>query len=480
MQPFLQRAISIFSRYNPNPDFHYNSDSWAGQNEAILNAKTRIEADLLISAKWIIPVQPEGEVLEDHCLAISGNKIIGIYSQVDADAVVDASEVLLLPTHVVIPGLINTHGHSAMALLRGIADDVPLEQWLEQSIWPLEAQHVSEGFVLAGANLAIAEMVSSGTTCFADMYFYPDQVAKAALQANIRVQLASPVLDFPTVWAQDADEYISKATQLHDDYRHSELIHTAFGPHAPYTVSDAPLQKLSILAEEMDLPIHMHVHETAKEVANALATDGRRPIERLRQLGLLSPRLVCVHATSLSDEDVDSLAEAGCHIVHCPESNLKLASGFCEVSKLNKAGINIALGTDGCASNNDLDMFSEMRTAALLAKAVAEDASALPAHQALEMATINGAKALGLENVIGSLEAGKYADITAINLDSLNSIPLYNPVSHLVYSTQASQVSHVWCAGKLLLNEGNFTKLDSEAIKSDSAKWQAILADADQ
>ena len=443
-----------------------------------MSITTSIQADLLVSAKWVIPVQPQGAVLEDYCVAIKGNKIVAVCSQAEAEATINSNEILHLPDHALIPGLINAHGHSAMALMRGIADDVPLTEWLEESIWPLEAKFVSESFVLAGANLAIAEMIRSGTTCFADMYFYPDQVAKAALAANIRVQLASPVLDFETVWAADADEYISKATKLHDDYRHSELIHTAFGPHAPYTVSDAPLKKLSTLANEMDLPIHMHVHETAKEVSDALASDGRTPVARLKQLGLLSPRLVCVHATTLSNADIASLAEAGSHVVHCPESNLKLASGFCEVAKLSKAGINVALGTDGCASNNDLDMISEMRTAALLAKGVAKDASALPAHQALEMATINGARALGLEAMIGSLEVGKYADMTAIDLNTLNSTPLYNPISQIVYATQASQVSHVWCSGQQLLRDGEFNNLDIQAIKSASAEWQAKLSAA--
>lgn len=447
-------------------------------NEDILNAKKTIRADLLISAKWVIPVHPRGTVLEDHCVAIRGNKIAGIFSMKEAQACVDAARSLELTDHALIPGLVNAHGHASMALMRGIADDIPLKQWLEDAIWPLEGRFVSEEFVLQGARLAIAEMLRSGTTCFADMYFYPDQVAKAAQEANIRVQLACPVLDFPTVWAQDADEYIAKATQLHDDYRHSELIYTAFGPHAPYTVSDAPLVKLSTLAEELDLPIHMHIHETAQEVTDAQAANGQTPVQRLKQLGLLSPRLVCVHVTSLSDEDMAALTEAGCHIAHCPESNLKLASGFCEVARLSAAGLNVALGTDGCASNNDLDMISEMRTAALLAKGVARDASALPAAQALEMATINGARALGLDSLIGSLETGKYADITAVRLDSLNSTPLYNPISQLVYATQSSQVSHVWCSGQLLLRDGEFTRLDIGAIKSASAHWQQLLSEA--
>jgi 5-methylthioadenosine/S-adenosylhomocysteine deaminase len=475
---FIQRAILLFYRYNSSPTEAFKTEFHDRISEEKLNNKSNIEADLLIQAKWIIPVSPKDTVLEDHCLAVRGNKIVAICPKDEVKTGISAAETIVLDSHALIPGLINTHGHSAMSLLRGIADDTPLTEWLEESIWPLESKFVSEEFVRHGADLAIAEMIRSGTTCFADMYFYPNQVAKSALKANIRTQLASPVLDFPTAWAQDADEYITKATMLHDDYRHSELIHTAFGPHAPYTVSDAPLMKLATLAEEMDVPIHMHVHETSKEVSDSLSTEGRTPIARLKQLGLLSPRLICVHATTLSDEDIKSLAEFGCHVAHCPESNLKLASGFCETAKLDKAGVNVSLGTDGCASNNDLDMISEMRTAALLAKAVAEDASAIPAQQALEMATINGARALGLEACIGSLEIGKYADITAINLDALNSLPVFNPVSQLVYATQSSQVSHVWCAGKALLQDGEFINLDVAKIKADSATWQKKIAAA--
>ncbi len=421
---------------------------------------------------------PRNTVLENSAIAIKDGKIIAILDQEDARARVNAKSTENLKNHVLIPGLVNAHGHIPMALLRGIADDMPLKQWLEERIWPLEGRFVSAEFVKQGAQLAVAEMISSGTTCFSDMYFFPEEVAKVTISAGIRAQLASPIMDFPTAWAQVADEYISKATDLHDMYRNSEQISTAFGPHAPYSVSDGPLIKLQVLADELDIPIHMHVHESAQEISDALASDGRRPIQRLADLGLISPRLVCVHATQLIDEEMVLLRELGASVIHCPESNLKLASGFCEVAKLGKAGINIALGTDGCASNNDLDMISEMRTAALLAKGVAGDASALPAHQALEMATINGAKALGLDAMIGSLEVGKYADMTAIDLDTLNSTPIYNPISQIVYATQASQVSHVWCSGQQLLRNGEFTGLDIQAIKSVSAEWQAKLSAA--
>jgi len=443
-----------------------------------LSAENPIQADLLIHAKWILPVVPTGTVLENHALAIRNKKIIAITASRDAESSISATTNIHLDSHALIPGLVNVHGHAAMSLLRGIADDIPLKQWLEQVVWPMESKFVSAEFVRSGANLAIAEMISSGTTCFADMYFFPDQVASAALDANIRVQLASPVLDFPTIWAQDAEEYIYKATQLHDNYRNSELVHTAFGPHAPYTVSDQPLMKISTLAEELDVPIHMHVHETATEVEEAVQADGRRPLQRLAELGLLGPRLICVHATQLIDTEIELLAAHGASVAHCPESNLKLASGLCQVAKLLDAGVNVALGTDGCASNNDLDMFSEMRCAALLAKIVAADASALPAAQALELATINAARALGLDTVIGSLETGKYADITAVNLDRLNTMPLYNPVSQLVYAAQASQVSHVWCGGKLIFENGELKTMDRGLLKESVITWQQKISQA--
>lgn len=432
----------------------------------------------MLEAKWIIPVVPEGQVLEEHSVAIHDRKIIAIAPSEEARQRFTAKRIVPLSNHVLIPGLVNAHGHSPMTLFRGIADDIPLKQWLEQQIWPLESRFVDPIFVYEGSKLAIAEMIASGTTCFADMYFFPDQVAKAALEAGLRVQLASPVLDFPTIWARDADEYIAKATHLHDDYRNNEFVYTAFGPHAPYTVSDAPLRKLAMLAEEMDIPIHMHVHETAQEIADALAADGRRPLQRLADLGIISPRLLCVHATQLNDAEIQLLGALGSSVLHCPESNLKLASGYCEVAKLLANKVNVALGTDGGASNNDLDMFAELRTAALLAKGVASDASALPAAQALTMATMGGARALGLEGRVGSLEPGKYADIAAVSLNDLNSAPVYNPISTLVYATTATQVTHVWCAGKALLINRELQTLDKAQILDTTNAWRQRIAAA--
>jgi len=437
-----------------------------------LDQSDKTAIDLLISSAWIIPVVPRGVVLENHSVAIKDRKILAIGPTREFKQRYQASESVSLPHHVLMPGLVNAHGHSAMALFRGIADDIPLKQWLEERIWPLESNYVSAKFVHEGALLAMAEMIAGGTTCFADMYFFPDEVARAAADAHMRVQLASPVLDFPTAWAQDADEYINKATQLHDDYRSSELIYSAFGPHAPYTVSDEPLRKIAVLAEELDVPIHIHMHETAQEVADAIAADGRRPLQRMAELGLISPRLVCVHATQLTEAEMQALAEQGASVVHCPSSNLKLASGFCEVEKLRRHKVNVALGTDGAASNNDLDMFGEMQLAAMLGKAVAEDASAVPASYALEMATISSARAMGLDSLVGSLEAGKYADLAAVSMQPLHTTPVNNPLSHLVYATGAHQVSHVWCSGKALLAEGELKTLDEAFIREQAAYWQ--------
>ena len=416
--------------------------------------------------------EKEKTVLEDHAVVVQGPRIAALLPAAEARQRFPDAEAVHLPRHLLIPGLINAHGHSPMSLLRGVADDIPLKTWLERRIWPLEQHFVSEEFCHDGSLLSCAEMIRSGTTAFADMYFFPEQTAAAATKAGLRLQLASPVLDFPTVWARDADEYLRRATELHDDMRGNPLVTTAFGPHAPYTVSDGPLREIATLAEELDMRVHIHLHETAAEVADAVAADGRRPLARLHDLGLVSPHLVCVHATQLQAREMELLAKYGAAVVHCPQSNLKLASGFCETAKLLEHGVVTALGSDGCASNNDLDMLDEMRTAALLGKGVAGDAAALSAYQVLEMATLSGAKALGLEDDIGSIEAGKYADLTAVDLEALNSMPMYDPLSHLVYCCKAGQVSHVWCGGRLLLQDGELQTLDPALIKEKALQWQ--------
>lgn len=427
---------------------------------------------LLIKARWIIPVVPENCVLENCAVAVNNGQIVALLPQDEAEKRFVAEQTINLGNHILIPGLINAHGHSAMSLLRGYADDKPLQEWLKQHIWPAENQWVSEEFVRDGSALAMAEMIKSGTTCFADMYFYPEQVAQQAQQAHMRSQIAFPIFDFATAWGQGPDEYFAKGLALHDDFRSSSLISIGFGPHAPYTLSDAPLQKLAVLAQEMDAPIHIHLHETADEVTDSIKQYGKRPSQRLMDLGVLSPLTQCVHMTQVDDSDLELFKQSGAHVIHCPESNLKLASGFCPVHRLQQAGINVALGTDGAASNNDLDLFGEMKTAALLAKGVAGNAAALDAHGALRMATINGAKAMGLEDQIGSLEVGKAADITAIDMSELEAQPLYDPVSQLVYTNNAHRVSHVWVGGKALLLSRQLQTLNERELLAKARWWR--------
>ncbi|MDT8403713.1 TRZ/ATZ family hydrolase [Sulfuriflexus sp.] len=436
--------------------------------------------DLLLHARWLVTVDADDRVLDNHCLAIQAGEIIDILPTAEAATRYVARQQQYFEQHVLMPGMINTHTHAAMNLMRGIADDLPLMEWLEQHIWPTEARWVSSEFVRDGTRLAIAEMLRGGTTCFNDMYFFPDEVARVASEAGIRASIGLIVIDFPTVWANDAGEYISKGLQVHDQVRDNALITTAFAPHAPYTVSDAPLQKLNMLAEELDIPVHMHVHETSNEVNTALKNNGQRPLDRLHELGLLSPRLLAVHMTQLSAADIQLVAATGTHILHCPASNLKLASGFCPVQDLLDAGVNVCLGTDGAASNNGLDMFGEIRLAALLAKGVSANPCSVDAFTALRMATINGARALGIDDITGSLETGKAADVIAIDLAHIETQPTFEPVSQIVYATGRQHVSDVWIAGRQLLRDGVLTTMDEKALLDTARAWtERILQEAD-
>jgi 5-methylthioadenosine/S-adenosylhomocysteine deaminase len=431
--------------------------------------------DTLIHARWIIPIEPTNLVYEHYSLAIHEGKILGLLPTELAILTYHSDNIIELKTHALTAGFINAHTHAAMTLMRGIADDLPLMDWLQNHIWVLENKWMSEEFVRDGTDLAIAEMLRGGTTCFNDMYFFPDVAAQRAIKHGIRASLGLIVIDFPTVWGENSDEYIQKGLSLHHNLKTHELITTPFAPHAPYTVSDEPLKRINELAQDLKLPVHIHLHETAYEIESALAQNGERPMERLKNLGLINDSLIAVHATQLSNDEIQLLADSGASIVHCPESNLKLASGFCPVAKCLAAGINVALGTDGAASNNDLDMLGEMRTAALIGKAVANDASVIPAMTALRMATINGAKALGLENKIGSLEIGKSADIIAIDLSDLETQPLYCPISQIVYAASRHQVTDVWVAGEQLLTSRHLTTFDLKELKETVEKWRVRL-----
>lgn len=431
-----------------------------------------IKIDTLLTARWIIPVEPAGMLLHDHAIAIDQGVIQAILPNAEAQSRFAPCERIVLDNHVLIPGLVNLHTHAAMSLMRGLADDLPLMEWLNQRIWPVEAQHVNADFVLNGTRLACAEMLKGGITCFNDMYFFPEASAQAALTAGMRAAIGMIVINFRTTYASDADDYLAKGLALRDGYRHHPLLSFCLAPHAPYSVTDKTFISILTYAEQLDLPVHIHLHETDDEIKRNMETTGLRPIERLYKLGLLGPNLIAVHMVHLTNEEIQLMGQQNCSVAHCPSSNLKLASGFAPIAALLNRGVNIGIGTDSAASNNRLDMFEEMRLAALLAKAQSGRADMLPAHQALQMATINGAKALGLGDITGSLVAGKAADITAVDFSSLELSPCYDPVSHLVYAAGRNHVSHVWVNGKMLLNNGKLTTLDEHELLHRAAYWR--------
>lgn len=435
-----------------------------------------VTADLLVIPRWLVPVQPAGLVLEDHALVVDRGRIVDILPETFARQFYSPRESLEFPHHALLPGLINVHTHAAMSLLRGLADDRCLMDWLNNHIWPAEAAHISRTYCRDGVQLACAEMIRGGQTCFNDMYFFPDVTADVVRESGMRATIGLIVLDFPTAWGTGAEDYIHKGLELHDMLRNEALLRTAFAPHAPYTVSDAPLERMQSYAAELGIPIHMHLHETAHEIETAVNTDGRRPWTRLRNLNLLAENFIAVHMTQLTDTEIEEAAAAGVSVVHCPDSNLKLASGFCPVTELMDAGVNVALGTDSAASNNDLDLFAEMRIAALLAKGLSGNAAALPATAALHMATLAGARALGLDSEIGSLETGKSADFVAVDLSPLETQPVYDVVSQLVYAAGRQQVTDVYVAGRPLLRDRHLQTLDESQILASATAWRDRIA----
>lgn len=435
--------------------------------------------DLLIEPQWLIPIEPDMSVLEAHAVAVHDGEIVAVLPVEQARQRYQAGERLKLPGHALLPGLINSHVHNPMTLLRGLADDTPLMTWLHEHIWPTEARFVGPEFVRDGVELAIAEMLRGGTTCCNENYFFPDIIAATYRRHGFRAVVGLPVIDFPTAWAASADEYFDKGLALHDECRGDPLISTAFAPHAPYTVCDQSLTRIRMLSDQLGLPVHMHVHETAHEVEEARQKLGHRPLARLQALGLVNEWLLAVHMTQLSPAEIELCAHAGVTVIHCPESNLKLASGFCPTAALSKAGVRMALGTDGPASNNDLDMFGEMRTAALLAKAVGADAAALPAAEVLRMATIGAASALRLDHRIGSIVPGKRADLIAVDLSALETQPVYDPLSQLVYAAGRHQVREVWLDGRRRLRNGQLVDLDVDAIVVKVHAWRERIRAAD-
>ncbi len=436
----------------------------------------RETCDLLIEAGWVVPVVPHGVVLEDHAVAVSGGRILAVLPTAEARARFAAKDTVSRPDAALIPGLVNAHVHNPMTLLRGVADDLPLKVWLQQHIWPIEGAVLSQGFVEDGVLLAIVEMLRGGTTCCNENYFFPDVQVATYAKHGFRALVGLPVIDFPTAWAASDDEYFERAGAIHDQWKGDALVATAFAPHAPYTVGDASFERIRMLADQLDIPVHLHLHETAQEVAQSIEKHGQRPIARIDRLGLLNDRLIAVHMTQLTDAEIALCAQRGVSVVHCPESNLKLASGFSPVCKLIAAGVNLAIGTDGCASNNDLDMVGETRTAALLAKAVAGDAAGFSAFEALRAATLGGANALGFGESIGSIEPGKQADLACIDLSAPETQPMHHVVSQLVYASNRRQVSDVWIGGVRKLDRGELVGIDVDAVLASARSWRERIA----
>jgi 5-methylthioadenosine/S-adenosylhomocysteine deaminase len=437
----------------------------------------REPCDLLIIPRWVIPVEPHGAVLEDHAVAVAQGRILAVRKAEEARRRYAPAEIVERPDHVLLPGLINAHTHNPMSLMRGLADDLPLMRWLSGHIWPAEQRVMGPEFVAHGAELAVVEMVRGGTTCCNENYFFPDVLAATYRRLGFRAVVGLPLIEFPSAWAREAGEYIDKAIAVHDQWRDDPLIAMAFAPHAPYTVGDESFRRIGLIADQLGLKIHLHLLETADEVAESRRRYGMPPLARIAELGLLDERLIAVHMTQVTAEEIPLLARSGASVVHCPESNLKLASGFCPVARLRAAGVTVALGTDGCASNNDLDLFGEMRTAALLAKGIAGDAAALPAIEVLRMATIDGARALGLADRIGSIEPGKEADLITVDLGLIECQPVYQPLSHLIYATQRSQVCDVWIGGERKLQDGRLVGMELEAIRERARFWRRRLAE---
>ncbi len=440
------------------------------------NETARQPCDLVIEAGWVIPVEPHGLVLEHHAVAVRGGVILAILPIAEARARFDAVETVSRPEAVLIPGLVNAHVHNPMTLLRGVADDMPLKVWLQEHVWPIEGAVIGPEFVADGITLAIAEMLRGGTTCCNENYFFPDVQAATYKRHGFRARVGLPVIDFPTAWAKSDDEYFDRATEVHDQWRNDTLIATAFAPHAPYTVSDENFERIRMLADQLDVPVHLHTHETAQEVTQSQLEHGQRPLARLDRLGLVNDRLIAVHMTQLTEAEIQLCAERGVSVVHCPESNLKLASGFCPACALQRAGVNLAIGTDGAASNNDLDMFSEVRTAALLAKAVADDAAGFDAATALRAATLGGAKAMCFDHLVGSIEPGKQADLVCVDLSPLETQPVHHVISQLIYATGRHQVGDVWIAGKPKLRERRLVDMDGAGIVANARQWRERIA----
>ena len=429
------------------------------------------KADCIVRAEYLLPMDAHLSVMTDGAVAVGDGKIacLGKYEEVAARY--DSSTIIGGSDRVILPGLINTHTHAAMVYFRGLADDLPLKEWLEDHIWPAESQWLSPEFVSDAVELACLEMVKAGITTYNDMYFFGDAAGSATKKMGIRAVLGAGIVDFPTVAARTADEYLEKAGEFIERWKGDALITPCIAPHSLYACGTETLRKARKLADYHDVPVHIHLSETQWEVREITSRYGKRPVHYLKDIGFLEARVLAAHCVWVEEDEIQLLARHGVGVSHCVESNLKLASGIAPVIRMLDAGVKVTFGTDSAASNNDLNIFSELSTAAKLHKAVSGDPTALDSRKALLMATRWGAEVLGLGEFTGSIEEGKAADLVVVNLGKPHLTPIYDIYSHIAYSVRASDVELVMVGGKMIVKEGQFCGDDESGIMSKASQW---------
>jgi 5-methylthioadenosine/S-adenosylhomocysteine deaminase len=432
--------------------------------------------DMIVRGGTIVTMDAGRRVIEDGAVAVRGGRIVAIGKRADIERGYSAREVIDATGRVVMPGLINGHTHVPMTLFRGLADDLDLNEWLTKYIFPAEAKNVSEEFVRAGTRLGLAEMIRGGTTTYCDMYYFEDAVADETARAGLRGVLGETVIDFPVADNKTHEQAMAYTERFVAKWKNDKLITPAIAPHAPYTVSEEHLRDVAAFSKRTNAPIVIHVAETRKEVEDITRDHGASPFDYLARIGFLSDRVIAAHGVHVTDEEIGLIKRFGVGVVHNPQSNMKLASGVAPVPQYLRADVALGLGTDGAASNNDLSMWEEMDTAAKLHKVATFDPKVVTALEAVEMATVRGARALHMEREIGSIEEGKRADLIVVDMDDLNQVPLYNVYSQLVYATKAADVRTVVVEGRVLMRDRKLLTLDEDAIKRDARAWRERIA----
>jgi len=431
-----------------------------------------IPVDLIIRGGTVVTMDGERRVIQNGGIAIKDGRIVQVGDAALMDLNYSSRQVIEAQGNVVIPGLINGHTHVPMTLFRGIADDLDLQEWLTKYIFPAEAKNVTEDFVRVGTRLGLAEMIRSGTTTYCDMYYFEDAIADETFKAGMRGVLGETVIDFPVADNKTNAEAMAYVDRFVQHWKGNALIVPAIAPHAPYTVSQDHLKAVRAFSDRTGAPIIIHISETKREVDDSIKDKGASPIDYLNRFGFLNDRVIAAHVVWPTEEELGLLKKLGVGIVHNPQSNMKLASGVAPVPAMLKADLPVGLGTDGAASNNDLNLWEEMDTAAKLHKLISKDPKVLSALEAFELATIRGARAMHLDKEIGSIEKGKRADIAIVDLDDLNQTPYYNIYSDLVYSAKSSDVRTVIIEGRVVMRDRRLLTLNAEAIKADARKYR--------